>query len=78
MFHPQFQTQAPIRQKSVRTTKRPGVDVGDPDGLWKADLVDEVCRRIQDHKSGKSKAIPLNEYMAKRGITANDLAGLDD
>ncbi|MCX8506247.1 MAG: hypothetical protein ORN98_06495 [Alphaproteobacteria bacterium] len=78
MFHPQFQTQPTIHQKTARAVKRPGVDVGDPDGLWKANLVDEVCRDIQDHKSGKSKAISLNEYMAKRGITANDLAGLDD
>ncbi|MCX8506245.1 MAG: hypothetical protein ORN98_06485 [Alphaproteobacteria bacterium] len=62
------QTQSNFKQKTARAVKRPGVDVGDPDGLWKADLVDEVCRRIQDHKSGKSKSIPYDEVRKKLGL----------
>ena len=68
MFHPQFQTQAPIRQKSVRTTKRPGVDVGDPDGLWKADFAERTLKSLEDHRSGKTQSIPYAEVRKRLGL----------
>ncbi|MDI9408490.1 MAG: hypothetical protein QM523_04520 [Candidatus Pacebacteria bacterium] len=57
---------------------RPGVDVGDPDGLWNADYLDKVLRRIDDVKSGKTKTISLEEVMAKLGITTDELNQLED
>ncbi|MDI9408493.1 MAG: hypothetical protein QM523_04535 [Candidatus Pacebacteria bacterium] len=59
-------------------TDRPGVDVGDPDGLWNADFVDRLDRQIQDHKSGKTRTISLEEVMAKLGITTDELNQLED
>lgn len=58
-----------VRQTSSRVaTKRPGVDVGDPDGLWKAEFAESVLKSYEDRKAGRSKSLPLEEVLKQLGL----------
>ena len=45
-----------------------GVDVGDPDGLWKPEMVAELLNRVKEHRAGNQPNLTPQELSRKLGL----------
>ncbi|MDI9348379.1 MAG: hypothetical protein QM537_00070 [Candidatus Symbiobacter sp.] len=66
--HTETQHLTKIARAANLPGKRPGVDVGDPDGLWRAEFADRVLKSVEDHRAGKNKSVPYAEVRKNLGL----------